>query len=69
MIVTHSREPQIAQTHQSTYAPSKREHRTPHTCPLSGLLLCKILCHNICCLIQAMEQFGIPVDFSANPVW
>jgi len=31
-------------------------------------VLCKILCHNICCLIQAMEQFGIPVDFSANPV-
>ncbi len=31
-------------------------------------VLCKILCHNICCLIEAMEEFGIPVDFSANPV-
>jgi transposase len=30
-------------------------------------VLCKILCHNICCLIEAMEEFGIPVDFSAGP--
>jgi transposase/predicted nucleic acid-binding Zn finger protein len=31
-------------------------------------VLCKILCHNICCLIEAMEEFGIPVDFSASPM-
>ena len=30
-------------------------------------VLCKILCHNICCLIEAMHEFGIPVDFSAGP--
>jgi hypothetical protein len=30
--------------------------------------LCKILCHNICCLIAAMEEFGIPVDFGTPPI-
>jgi transposase len=30
-------------------------------------VLCKILCHNICCLIESMEEFGVPVDFSASP--
>ena len=30
--------------------------------------LCKILCHNICCLIQAMHEFGVRPDFAAVPV-
>jgi transposase len=30
-------------------------------------VLAKILCHNICCLIAAMEEFGIPVDFGTSP--
>jgi transposase len=30
-------------------------------------VLAKILCHNICCLIAAMEEFGVPVDFSSSP--
>jgi transposase len=30
-------------------------------------VLCKILCHNICCLIAAMEEFGVPVDFATSP--
>jgi transposase len=30
-------------------------------------VLCKILCHNICCLIEAMHEFGIPVDFGTSP--
>jgi DDE family transposase len=30
-------------------------------------VLCKILCHNICCLIESMEEFGIPVDFATSP--
>jgi transposase len=30
-------------------------------------VLCKILCHNICCLIESMEEFGVPVDFSTGP--
>ena len=25
--------------------------------------LCKILCHNICCLIQSMFEFGVKPDF------
>jgi hypothetical protein len=30
-------------------------------------VLCKIPCHTICCLIESMEEFGIPVDFAASP--
>lgn len=26
-------------------------------------LLCKILCHNICCVIQSMYELGIEADF------
>lgn len=28
--------------------------------------LCKVLCHNICCLIQSMFEFGIEPTFSAE---
>jgi transposase len=28
--------------------------------------LCKILCHNICCVIQSMYELGIEVDFGAE---
>ena len=28
--------------------------------------LCKILCHNICCLIQSMFEFGIEPNFTAG---
>jgi len=27
-------------------------------------LLCKVLCHNICVLIQSMYELGIEADFS-----
>ena len=26
-------------------------------------VLCKILCHNICCVIQSMNEFGIEAEF------
>jgi transposase len=29
-------------------------------------VLCKVLCHNICCLIQAVCEFGIDSTFSAQ---
>jgi transposase len=28
-------------------------------------LLCKILAHNLCCVIQSMYELGIDVDFGA----
>jgi hypothetical protein len=28
--------------------------------------LCKVLAHNLCCLIQSMYELGIEVDFSAG---
>ena len=30
-------------------------------------VLCKILCHNLCCLIDAMHELGIAADFAAAP--
>ena len=29
-------------------------------------VLCKVLCHNICCLIQSMYELGIEVNFAAD---
>lgn len=26
-------------------------------------LLCKVLCHNICCVIQSMYELGIKANF------
>ena len=26
--------------------------------------LCKVLCHNLCVVIQSMHEFGIDVEFS-----
>src|SRR5215213_4878563 len=28
-------------------------------------VLCKILCHNLCCVIQSIYELGLDVDFSA----
>ena len=31
-------------------------------------VLCKVLCHNICCLIQSMYELGIePTFWASNP--
>lgn len=30
-------------------------------------LLCKVLCHNICCVIQSMFELGVPVDLTFAP--
>jgi len=29
-------------------------------------VLCKIICHNICCLIQEAHELGITTEFWAN---
>jgi len=29
-------------------------------------VLCKIICHNICCLIQEAHELGITTEFLAN---
>ena len=37
-----------------------------HTAQVNEVL-CKVLCHNPCCLIQPMYELGIEVDFTV--VW
>jgi hypothetical protein len=34
--------------------------------PMVNEVLCKIVCHNICCLIQQTHQFGIETAFWAE---
>ena len=29
-------------------------------------VLCKVLCHNLCCLIQSMYELNVEVDFGAG---
>lgn len=38
---------------------SKRIFETART----NELLCEVLCHNICCVIQSMYEFGIEAEF------
>ncbi len=42
--------------------------RSKTTVAMKNEALCKILCHNICCLIQAMHEFGVRPDFASTPV-
>lgn len=40
--------------------------RTKTTTAQTNEVLCKILCHNLCCVIQSIYELGIDVDFSAE---
>jgi transposase len=42
--------------------------RSKTTVAMRNEALCKILAHNICCLIQAMHEFGVRPDFASVPV-
>lgn len=44
-----------------------RDHvRSKTDIAMKNEVLCKVLCHNICCLISAIYELGISPDFSAN---
>jgi transposase/predicted nucleic acid-binding Zn finger protein len=44
-----------------------RDHvRSKTDVAMKNEVLCKVLCHNICCLIQATYELGIDPDFSVN---
>ena len=36
-----------------------------HTAQVNEVL-CKVLCHNLCCVIQSMYELGVEVDFGAE---
>jgi hypothetical protein len=38
--------------------------RSKTTVAQTNELLCKVLCHNICVLIQSMYELGIEADFT-----
>jgi len=52
---------------ESTFSMIKakfRDHvRSKTDVAMTNEVLCKILCHNICCLIQAMYELGIEPTF------
>jgi transposase len=56
---------------ESTFSMIKakfRDHvRSKTDVAMSNEVLCKILCHNICCLIQAMYELGIEPTFWEKP--
>jgi hypothetical protein len=44
-----------------------RDHvRSKTDVAMKNEVLCKVLCHNICCLIHAIYELGISPDFSVN---
>jgi transposase len=44
-----------------------RDHvRSKTDVAMKNEVLCKVLCHNICCLIHAMYELGISPDFAAS---
>ena len=55
---------------ESTFSMIKakfRDHvRSKTDVAMTNEVLCKILCHNICCLIQAMYELGIEPTFWEN---
>ncbi len=54
---------------ESTFSMIKRKFgdhvRSKTDVAMKNEVLCKILCHNICCLIHAMYELGITPEFSA----
>jgi hypothetical protein len=56
---------------ESTFAMIKakfRDHvRSKTDVAMQNEVLCKILCHNICCLIQSMYELGIEPTFWQKP--
>ena len=35
---------------------------------MTNEVLCKVLAHNICCLIQSTREFGVDLDFTPRLV-
>ena len=55
---------------ESTFSMVKRKFgerlRSKHKVAQVNEVLCKILCHNLCCLVHSMYELGVEVDFSAE---
>jgi transposase len=55
---------------ETTFSIIKRKFgerlRSKHETAQVNEVLCKILCHNLCCLVHAMYELGVGVDFSAE---
>jgi transposase len=55
---------------ETTFSMIKRKFgerlRSKHKVAQINEVLCKILCHNLCCLIHSMYELGVEVDFSAR---
>jgi transposase len=55
---------------ETTFSMIKREFgerlRSKHKVAQVNEVLCKILCHNLCCLVHSMYELGVDVNFSAE---
>lgn len=55
---------------ETTFSMIKRKFgerlRTKTTTAQANEVLCKILCHNLCCVIQSVYELGIDVDFGTG---
>ena len=53
---------------ETTFSMIKRKFgerlRTKTATAHTNEVLCKVLCHNLCCLVQSMYEFGIEPTFS-----
>lgn len=55
---------------ETTFSMIKRKFgerlRSKHKTAQLNEVLCKILCHNLCCIIHSMYELGIDVSFGAE---
>jgi hypothetical protein len=57
----------MSESQENTFSMIKakfRDHvRSKTDVAMTNEVLCKIVCHNICCVIQAMYELGIELTF------
>lgn len=55
---------------ETTFSMIKRKFgerlRSKHKTAQVNEVLCKVLCHNLCCLIHSMYELGVEVDFGSS---
>jgi transposase len=53
----------IESTNWMVKAKFQEEVRSKHDVSMMNEVLCKFICHNVCCVIQSMYEFGVAAEF------